>query len=176
MEVSVESLFEELRYVVLGLFDGVLTALGIVVASHFSGASIGQVLDAGLAGGFAVSLSNGFGAYFAEEAEMGKRLKLIEKGVFRELRGTKIYERYRKSVHRSLITHSLSTFLGSVILLSVFCLTENIYITSGAMFIILFLLGSFIGKWGYSHILISGLKLVGVGALVATLSLLLGSF
>lgn len=174
--MNIESLFEELRYVVLGLFDGVLTALGIVVASHFSGASIEQVLDAGLAGGLAVSLSNGFGAYFAEEAEMGKKLRLIEKDVFRDLKGTKIYERYRKSVHRSLLTHSLSTLLGSVILLSVFCLTQNIYVTSGAMFVILFLLGSFIGKWGYSHIIISGLKLVGVGALVAVLSLLLGAF
>lgn len=176
MENELGSLLENVRYVVLGLFDGVLTSLGIVIASYYSGAVIEYAIKAGLAGGIAVSLSNGFGAFFAEEAEMGKRLRLIEKDMFRELKGTRVYRRYRRSVRLSLITHSMSTFGGAVLLLTVFLITKSVYVTTGTMFLVLFLLGCYIGKWGYSHFLFSGFKLVAIGSFIFLISLLLGSF
>jgi len=169
-------LFENLRYVVLGIFDGVLTALGVVIASYYSGSEIEQAIKAGLAGGLAVALSNGFGAFFAEEAEMGKRVKMLERGLFRDLKDTVIYERFRRTVRLSLVTHSLSTLFGTLLLLGVFYISGSVYVTTGAMLAVLFLLGCFIGKWGYSSFVISGVKLVVIGAFVFIVSLFLGSF
>lgn len=75
------------RYFVINSFDGAMTMLGIILGANASGPADPKfVLGAGLGASFAMAISGLSGAYLAEQAERGRRLRGLRRAMLSDLR------------------------------------------------------------------------------------------
>lgn len=82
------------RYILINGFDGILTILGIVIASFVGGFKEPKLILFPVFGAtIAMAISGSFGALFAELAEQKKQLKELEKHLLSSLKNTHLEKR-----------------------------------------------------------------------------------
>src|SRR3989344_5199120 len=128
------------RYFALNSFDRVLMILGIIIVT-----SIGAMV--------AVTISGMWGAYLTEHAERTGEIKKLEKKVGLSFRKTPIHHAH---IFATLII--ISPFFFSFIDIKI-----AYYIAISLAFLILFLLGVFLGKISKSNLIVYGIKLILAG-------------
>lgn len=163
------------RYFIRGLIDGSLSTLGVVIGA--SGAAPVIVVTAGLGGGVANSLSNLFGAFTAESAEVEHELSDLEKSMLSDghLRDTTLHYGMRKRVLFSGVSDGLASFTGAIIpvipffFVLVLGFTNQIalLISISITVILLFFLGVYLGMVSRRNIVIYGLKMALIGIITA---------
>ena len=104
---------EVLRYIILGMSDGVLFALGILLVTLSF--SVQEAVKAWIGGVVTAALTNSYGAYFAERSFEEARLYVLERHLLRSLRGTVISEKTAFKVRVRVIAAGTSTLLGGLI-------------------------------------------------------------
>ncbi|XRO76008.1 TIGR00267 family protein [Methanocaldococcus sp. 28A] len=158
------------RYIVRGLIDGSLSALGVVIGASGS-ADASVIIAAGLGGGIANGLSNILGAFTAEKASLERERIQKEKSLLKQNGYLKKSIIYKKAIRETMICgliDGISTSIGSalpVIPFFLFDIKTALYAAITITMAILFILGVFIGKISKENVVISGIKMV-VGALI----------
>jgi predicted membrane protein (TIGR00267 family) len=159
----------ETRYIVRGLIDGSLSALGVVIGASGS-ADASVIIAAGLGGGIANGLSNILGAFTAEKASLERERIQKEKSLLKKNGYLKKSIIYKKAIRETMICgliDGISTALGSalpVVPFFLFDIKTALYVAIGITVAILFILGVFIGKISKENVIVSGIKMV-IGAL-----------
>lgn len=175
------------RYIALGSLDGILTVLSISLTAAILGISSGGNVNpstvglTGLSGGIAIALSNGFGSYVGEEAEEVKIIRDLENRMIlkeRKLDDTIIHQQAKYRVYLSMLTHGSASFMGSFIPSIPFFIIGDIYtavtVTLVVCFIMLTVLGCYLGKISKESMSKTALKIISVGVLIVILSYMLG--
>lgn len=170
------------RYFVMNSFDGLLTALGVIVAMFLAGIKTSQMVIVSCLGA-AVSffVSGVWSAYAAEKAEREKRLKRLEKHLLKDLDETKIRKKISQMSVLVALVNGFSPMLVILVILSPFVLSQLTFIPVMTAFIfsfllillILFLLGLVVGKIAEKNLLRSGLKMLSAGIVVGIIISLL---
>ena len=157
------------RYIVRGLIDGSLSALGVVIGASGS-ADASVIIAAGLGGGIANGLSNILGAFTAEKASLERERIQKEKSLLKKNGYLKKSIIYKKAIRETMICgliDGISTTIGSalpVVPFFLFDIKTALYVAIGITIAILFILGVFIGKISKENVVVSGIKMV-IGAL-----------
>ena len=164
------------RYFAMNSFDGVLTIFGILIGGYFGGikeASI--IISAGLGASIALMVSGLWGTYMTERAERTKSLKELEGSILIKLHNTDIGHASRFATMVVALINGLSPFFAALIVLTPFFfskffdITKAYYISGVIAFIILFLLGVFLGKISKESLVKTGLKMILAGVVCAAL-------
>jgi predicted membrane protein (TIGR00267 family) len=154
---------------VRGLIDGLLSTLGIVIGA--SSAQTMIIVAAGLGGAFANGVSNVLGAYAAEATEGYSELKKIEKAMVKSnLKETLIEKRLRNNIAKAGLIDGVATIIGGCMPVIPFLIFNHVIAVISAViivFIIMLLIGIFIGKLSKRNLIVSGLKLAIFGILTA---------
>lgn len=155
------------RYFVVNGFDGALTMLGIIVGFYFS-TSVGveTVIHACMGAAVALSVSGISSAYMSEVAERKKELHELEDAMIQDLSDT-THENLSKTIPIYIaLANGLSPFVISLIILVPLLLSYklNIILIDPLLasllvaFILIFLLGVFLGNISRTFWLWSGLR------------------
>lgn len=168
------------RYFVMNAFDGVLAVLGILLGTFMVQPDQKIVVTTGLAAGIAMGVSGIWGAYLTERAERQMELKELERATLSKLKGTKIGKAASTAVIVIAVIDGLAPFIAAAIILSPFIfltqlLTVNqMYIISAATaFLVLFLLGIFLGRISKENIIKTGAIMILAGIVSLAISFLL---
>ncbi|CAB3287137.1 conserved membrane protein of unknown function [Methanocaldococcus lauensis] len=160
------------RYIVRGLIDGTLSALGVVIgASGSSDPSV--IIAAGLGGGVANGLSNILGAFTAEKASLERDRIQKEKNLLKHSGYLKKSIIYKRAIRETMICgliDGISTTVGSalpIIPFFLFDIKTALYLAVAITICLLFILGVFIGNISKENVVISGIKMV-IGAIIVT--------
>mgnify|MGYP000164964571 CR=1 FL=1 len=162
------------RYLVMNAFDGVMTALGVVLGSVLAGAEPLLVFKAGFGAALAIMVSGFWGAFMTERAERIAEIKEMEKLLMRKLDGSVIKENARKMTLELALIDALSPFFGSLIPLSPFLLSHiglfdlktAFYLSLLLSFALLLALGFFLAKIMKEDLIKNGLVFAFGGLLV----------
>lgn len=167
---------EDIRYIILGMTDGILAVLGIVIGAFVMNATTKLIIGAGLGGALALAMTNTLGSYFAETTVEYGKLVEIEESMIRDLRGTILEKEISMRVLRSSIIHGSFSFIGSMVpLLPIVLLKDyEIYISIVLSMASLAILGYISGKVSKMNLIISCIRMVGLGILVAFITSLIG--
>ena len=142
------------RYFVLNAFDGVLTTLGILLATFLVGTTNPVIVISAVVGAtVALSVSGIWGAYMTEAAERGKELKDLEKILYRRLRKTKLGRATRAATIITAIVNGIAPFTTSLTIIIPFFFAGSFpeiktayYISFGLAFVVLAIIGGFLGS------------------------------
>ncbi|MFX0168884.1 MAG: hypothetical protein ACFE89_05925 [Candidatus Hodarchaeota archaeon] len=174
------------RYFAMNAFDGTLTILGIILASHFA-----QHFDpraifiAGIGACFAMMFSGLAGTYLAEKAEREKEFGELERAMLRDLEDTVVKRANRFAIFVSAFVDGFAPFLAGLLLLVPFIIMavgfpllwiHAILISSITGFALLFLLGVFLGRVSEQNQWFYGLQTLGAGVGTAIAILVLEFF
>ncbi len=121
------------------------------------------------------------GAFLTETAERKRELKLLEKSLHRELKGTDIEWAFTTITHLTAAVDGLSPFIAALVILVPFIITPpgfsitDIYYASFVLAAAVFiLLGVYLGRISRENMLLSAIKLLTAGAIcMIMISLLL---
>ncbi len=170
------------RYFVMNSFDGVLTALGIILGSYSIGViNVLFIISAVLGGATAMAISGVSGAYMTEKAERELEFKKLKKALIRDLKGSIHEKALRFATFYIALIDGAAPFIASTIVLSPFLLSYLGFLTPLLSlilsviigFIFLFALGVFLGRISKVNVLISGLKMILAGVLTTIILLAL---
>lgn len=177
-----KEILKQTRYIVLGLNDGILVVLSIIFASLLTSAiDPKNVFKLALAAGLGIAASDFVGTYFAEIAEVHKKIERLEarmgvKGGY--LKGSTFYNTEMADVWISVAANTLSGFGGCLLLaLPVFFYptVTGEYISIGMALLLLFVLGSYLGKLSRENFVVSGLRVIAVTFVALAINFILGS-
>lgn len=168
------------RYFAMNGFDGTLTALGIVLAAFFAGINDSRiVLATGIGAAVAMGISGVWGAYFAESAERTKQMKELERATLSRLRETKIGRAARAATVIVAAVDGVAPFLAVLLVMSpvffapLLGIREAYLLSIAIAFLLLFLLGVFLGAVSRENVLKYGLIMIVAGLVIALLNFLL---
>lgn len=167
------------RYFVMNTFDGVLTILGILVASYIAGFYETKIIvTTSFAAAVAIGISGFYGAYLTENAERVGAIKNLEKRVSMWLKGTQIESAQRFATFELALIDGLSPLISSTIMLIPFLIKLPVetayYISFAISFGLLCLLGGFLGKISKKSVFSGALKMVMAGIVCTLVLYLLG--
>ena len=153
---SVEHVISNKRYIGLGTVDGILATIGTCLTAYAMGLDPLMVGIAAAGGALALGMTNTFGSYMGEVAEHG--------GIDHE-------------VVADMITHGGTTIMGALVpLIPLFVIPGPFAIVGSLIASLagLILLGRFLGKNNGRGIPMTIMELVLVGALIASVTFILG--
>jgi predicted membrane protein (TIGR00267 family) len=169
-----------IRYLVLGIIDGMLITLGIVMGMNIGELQVEHslMIKAAFSGGLAAAISNSFGTYIAEESVEQQRIRAIEAQLLLkegELLNTEIHNNSQKHIFTSIITMGLAVFTGAFIPLIPFLIPNStpIALSIAISIISLFFLGIYTGWMTKRNLFHSGIKVAVIGLLVALICALI---
>lgn len=161
-------------------FDGILTIMGIILGSYYAHISDPMIIiKTGLGASIAMGVSGAWGAYYTEKAERKKAMLVLENLLLKKMANTKIEKAANFATKIITVIDGLSPFLSSLIVLIPFFVFFNgnisiAYPTSIAIaFILLGLLGAFLGKISKENIFkgVFRMMIAGVVCIILTLGL-----
>jgi predicted membrane protein (TIGR00267 family) len=170
------------RYFVLNAFDGVLTALGLVLGAYAVGLPDPDfILSAGIGVSIALGLSGVWSAYMAEKAERTRSLKELEDALFTDLKNSRLDRAARGATIWVAFVNGVSPVAAAIIVISPFFVARAgflpvdiaVYISVAITMIILFLIGIFLGRTSKENILLHGTKMAAAGVVITIILLLL---
>ena len=103
------------RYIVLGVFDGLLVSLSAVSASYLHNMEVSVLNIYALSSIIAVVVASLWNTIQAEVLERIAELRKIERSMLRSMRGTLIEHAHKISAIVCVIAHSLSPLAGLVV-------------------------------------------------------------
>jgi len=172
------------RYFVVNGFDGALTMLGLLIGFEVStGVAPEIVLNACLGAAIALGMSGVSSAYISEAAEMRKSLAELEEAMGRSLETAAHGRAARLVPWLVAAVNGLSPlFMGLIITLPLLAARQGLTLplapVQAAMalaFLLVFLLGVFLGHVGRTSWFAAGLKALLVAILTAGLIVLVGN-
>jgi predicted membrane protein (TIGR00267 family) len=169
------------RYFAMNAFDGVLTIIGVLMGNYTAGVqSPAVVVSTGLATCVAMGVSGLWGAYLTESAERKRGLDDLSSHTLTDLNDTKIGRAARIAVIVVAVVDGLAPFAAALVVLLPFFfsrylrdITMSYYLSLGLAMVSLFALGAFLGRVAKTNLIISGIKMIGAGAVAIILSYLL---
>lgn len=173
------------RYFAMNAFDGTLTILGIILASHFAAHYDPRaIVTAGIGACLAMMFSGLAGTYLAEKAERERELREMEHAMLRKLDQTLYKRASRFAIVISSVVDGFAPFMAGMLLLIPFffvvftpTLWWNALIVSVIIgFTLLFLLGIFLGRVSEQNQWLYGLQTLATGLGTAVAIILLEIF
>lgn len=166
------------RYFVMNGFDGILTAIGVLLGAYVSNnLKPTLIVNITLASGIALCVSGFFSAYITERAERLREIRDLERALLKNLDNTIIKEATLTVIFALSIVNGISPLILEVMVIIPFFLGINpltsFYSSLALALIMLFILGSYLGYISREQIIISGLRMVGIGILCVLLMLIL---
>lgn len=164
------------RYFVMNAFDGAMTVLGIVIAAFLAGTEDPSVIiTAGVGASVAIGISGFSGSYITEESEKGIELKDMERSMLKRLDKTVIGRASKFASLWAAFVGGMSPALAAFMCLSPFFLVRASILTTQAgmyssivlSFLVLFLLGMYMGRLAKKNPLLHGMKILFAGFAVA---------
>ena len=171
------------RYFVTNGFDGALTMLGLIIGFYSSNnVAIPVVINACLGAAIALGVSGLSSAYVSEIAEREKELKELEQAVIDDLENTAHGRAARLTPLLIAAVNGLAPLLMALLIIAPLWLSEvgvvlplpPLESSILVAFLVLFLLGSFLGVVSGRFWLWSGLRMLIIALLTAGVILLLG--
>ena len=169
------------RYFALNAFDGVITITGVLVGSFFGDIrNVSAVITVGLATSFAMGVSGFYGAYMSERAERKRELAELEESTLSSLKGTDISHAAIYATIVVSLVNGVSPSFAALLALVPFFLVSTIsievayYASFGIALAELFGVGIYLGTVSRERLIISGLKMLIIGLLIAAVGYLLG--
>ncbi len=159
------------RYFVMNAFDGVLTALGILIGTFLASAqNTSVIISATIGAAIALGVSGVWSGYLTEHAERRKELKELEGILYTKLGKTKFGRATEAASLSIAIVNGLSPVLAVAAIIMPFFFAGKfaslnvVYYSSFAIaFSILIALGLFLGKISKESIIKSVLKTISAG-------------
>ncbi|MHA2406654.1 MAG: VIT1/CCC1 transporter family protein [Candidatus Hermodarchaeia archaeon] len=173
------------RYFAMNAFDGTLTILGIILASHFAGHFEARaIVAAGIGACLAMMFSGLAGTYLAEKAERERELREMEQAMLRNLDQTLYKRATRFAIIISSVVDGFAPFMaGMLLLVPFFYVIFNPVFWGNAVivsvitgFALLFLLGIFLGRVSEQNQWFYGLQTLAAGLGTAVAIILLEIF
>lgn len=172
------------RYFVTNGFDGALTMLGLTMGFYTSGdIPVPVAINACLGAAIALTASGLSSAYISEAAEREKELRELEHALMGNLDGTDHGQAARLVPVVVAAVNGLAPLVIALIIMSPLWLSQGgielplppMEAAIGLAFLILFLLGMFLGTVSGRFWLWSGLRTLGIALLTAAVILLVGN-
>lgn len=166
------------RYVVVNGFDGALTMLGLIMGFHASGeVSATIVVSACIGAAIALSVSGLSSAYISEAAERRKALRELERAMIVKLGKSAHGQASRLVPIVIALVNGFSPLLISVLItLPLWLSSQQIPLpvdpmnaSIGMAFVVIFLLGTYLGRIEHSFWLWSGTRAVLIAAVTSAL-------
>ena len=169
------------RYFAMNAFDGVLTALGVLVGGYLGGVdSPRAIFTVVLTTAVGMGVSGFYGSYLVERAERGRAMRELEESTLSSLQDTTIASASRYATIVIAAVDGASPFAAALIVMIPFLFTGALgmhgayYAAVGVGLVELFLLGVFLGAVSRERLWVYGLRLVLAGLLALAISMLLG--
>ena len=169
------------RYFAMNAFDGVLTAVGVLVGGYLGGVdSARAIMTVMLTTAVGMGVSGFYGSYLVERAERDRAMRELEASTLSSLQDTTIAAASRYATIVIAFVDGASPFLAALIVMLPFFLTGTIsmhtayYLAVLVAFVELFLLGVFLGAVSRERLWLSGLRLTIAGVIALVFSLVLG--
>ena len=158
------------RYFVINMFDGILTIIGILIASFFANVTNLRVVIAACFGAaIAMTVSGVWGAYLTEMAERQGKIKILEKKLSIHLKKSPIGRAHKlASLFLGVIDGVLPLIATPIMILPMFLsLPVNLayYYSLAISFALLFLIGAYLGKISRENMLKGGFQMLIVGVI-----------
>ena len=162
------------RYFIMNSFDGIVTVLGVITGSLFSGViDPSIILGIGISTALAMGISGMSGTLIAEKTERDIELRKLEESMLSDLSNSLYAEAQRFTVIYVSIVDAVSPLLASLFTLSPLILSlfniiaalESIYLSIATALAYLFVMGLSMGALTKKNIIVEGLKMVGIGIL-----------
>lgn len=177
--VSLHRLIEDsFQGVAMGMMDGLITLLGILMGVGAATENPQIVIISGLVGGIANSFGTSVGFYTSEQAERGQQIEFYKK---KGRASTKAGDRYVHTPMEIYMETAFSFLAGAAALIFPilpFFLDIPIFESMAASFVIsiamLYMLGYKIGQLNREHAFKSGFKYMIIGVVSALVALLVG--
>lgn len=157
------------RYFAINTFDGVLTILGIIIASYFAGVSeIKIVIAACVGAAIAIGVSGFYGVWLTETAERNKIVKELGRKIGMGFEKSEIAKAHRFAVYFLAFIDGASPVVAALMIIGPFffsALAVNMmyYAAICISFAILFALGLFLGKISKENLIFSGIRVLVIG-------------
>jgi len=169
------------RYFAMNAFDGVLTAIGVLVGGYLGGVdSPRAIFVVVLSTAVGMGVSGFYGSYLVERAERGRAMRELEQSTLSSLEDTTIASASRYATIVIAAVDGASPFLAALIVMIPFLFTGVIsmhtayFAAVGVGLVELFFLGVFLGAISRERLWLSGLRLAAAGVIAMVISLLLG--
>jgi len=169
------------RYFAMNAFDGVLTALGVLVGGYVSGVDDARAIFVlVLTTAVGMGVSGFYGSYLVEKAERGRAMRELEESTLSSLDNTTIASASKYATVFIAFVDGASPFAAALIVMIPFAFTGLIsmhaaYFTAVAVGLVeLFFLGVFLGAISRERLWVSGLRLTFAGVIALVISLALG--
>jgi len=170
------------RYFVIGAFDGALTALGMILASYFSGAlSTAFIIPAAVGATIALGISSAWGAYEAERVVQMQELAKLEKATMRNMTNTVHARASKFAVIWGAFIHGIAPIPAALLPVIAFVFAPPLSIdiafriSVGTTMVFLFSLGVYLARVGKLNVLTTGARMVVAGIVTAIFCLLIGA-
>ncbi len=169
------------RYFAMNAFDGVLTALGVLVGGYLGGVDDARAIFVlVLTTAVGMGVSGFYGSYLVEKAERGRAMRELEESTLSSLDNTTIASASRYATIFIAFVDGASPFGAALIVMIPFAFTGVIsmhtaYFAAVVVGLVeLFFLGVFLGAISRERLWLSGLRLAFAGIIALVVSLLLG--
>jgi len=169
------------RYFAMNAFDGVLTAIGVLVGGYLGGVdSPRSIFVVVLTTAVGMGVSGFYGSYLVERAERGRAMRELEESTLSSLQDTTIAAASRYAIVVIALVDGASPFAAALIVMIPFLFTGVIsmhtaYFAAVCVGLVeLFFLGVFLGAISRERLWLSGLRLAAAGVIALAISLLLG--
>ena len=169
------------RYFAMNAFDGVLTAIGVLVGGYLGGVdSPRSIFVVVLTTAVGMGVSGFYGSYLVERAERGRAMRELEESTLSSLQDTTIAAASRYAIVVIALVDGASPFAAALIVMIPFLFTGVIsmhtaYFAAVAVGLVeLFFLGVFLGAISRERLWLSGLRLAAAGVIALAISLALG--
>jgi predicted membrane protein (TIGR00267 family) len=161
--------------IAMGLMDGLITLLGIIVGVGVATADARLVIISSLVGGISNSFGTSIGFYTSENAERGQQIEFHKKN--KNQKGRRYNHSHSEIMASTLLSFAAGVFAIVLPILPFFFLVDLIMSIISSLIIsavMLFILGYYIGKINETDRVRSGFKYVVLGIASAVVSFVLG--
>jgi len=170
------------RYFIMNGFDGALTIIGVVLGAFAVGVTNPDVvISASIGVSLAMGLSGVWGAYMAEKAERTRALKDLENALFTNLKDSMLDRAARMATIWVAFVDGVSPAAVAILAITPFFLAKlniilpitAVYTSVGLSMVVLFALGTFLGRISRENIMFHGFKMMFAGVIITVILLLL---
>lgn len=168
------------RYFAINTFDGILTILGIIIASYFAGVLETRILIAAAVGAaIAIGVSGFYGVWLTERAERKSAVRELGKRVGLGLGKSEIAKAHRFAVYLLALIDGLSPVAAACVIMCPFFISllgikMMYYLSIGIAFALLFALGLYLGKISKENLVVSGMRVLIIGCVCIFIIWLVG--
>jgi len=172
-----ELIKDSFQGVAMGMMDGLITLLGIVMGVGIATGDAKFVILSGLVGGISNSFGTSIGFYTSEQAERGQQLQFY-RSKSRKVKEADKYIHSEMDIYLETAVSFIAATLVLILPLLPFFLAIPVTSAMAACFaisiLLLYILGFYIGKLHQEDRFRSGVKYVLIGMVSAAIALLLG--